>query len=329
VGWSLETDAQGHGHYQQLLSLLAQQGVLIAIASKNEPANVEQALSRSDLILDRNQIFPIKASWQRKSLAVGDVLATWNILPDSVVFVDDNPMELNEVQSRFADITPMLYPTDDDDKLPAFLSELRHLFEDRKPRDEDLIRLQSIRANVAFVEKSSVSDDEDHEAFLLENAPQITANFGKQGSDGRAFELVNKTNQFNLNGARYQPGEWDGLMAEADTFLLSLAYEDKFGPLGTIAVMAGKNEDDGARILSWVMSCRAFSRRIEYQHLAIVFEKFKAEKIALNFVQTARNEPITAFLGTLLEAETKSCISLKKQVFEDACPNLYHKIGYT
>jgi len=329
VSWTLETDAQGHGHYQQLLSTLARQGVLIAIVSKNEPANVAQALSRPDLIIDRNQIFPVKASWERKSLAVGEVLAAWNVLPDSVVFVDDNQMELNEVQSRFADITPMLYPTDDDDQLPAFLGSLRDHFEDREPREEDLLRLESIRANAEFTGQTNASDDHDHETFLLESEPRITASFAKQGSDGRAFELVNKTNQFNLNGVRYQPDEWDALMEKTDSFLLSLAYEDKFGPLGTIAVMVGNKVNDGIRILSWVMSCRAFSRRIEYQHLAILFKKFHAEKTELKFAETPRNGPITGFLSPLLEARSKSCMSLDRQFFEDACPLLYHKVGYS
>jgi FkbH-like protein len=329
ISWTLETDAQGHGHYQQLLSTLARQGVLIAIVSKNEPANVEQALSRADLIVDRNQIFPVKASWERKSLAVGEVLAAWNVLPDSVVFVDDNQMELNEVQSRFADITPMLYPTDDDDQLPAFLGSLRDHFEDREPREEDLLRLESIRTNAEFIGQANASDDHDHETFLLESEPRITASFAKQGSDGRAFELVNKTNQFNLNGVRYQPDEWNALMERTDSFLLSLAYEDKFGPLGTIAVVVGNNDNDGTRVLSWVMSCRAFSRRIEYQHLAVLFKKFHAEKIELDFTKTTRNGPFTGFLSPLLEARSKSCMSLDRRFFEDACPHLYHKVGYT
>ena len=99
ISWSLEDKSQGHAIYQQALASLADSGVLVAIASKNDPKLVEAALQRPDLLLLPSQIFPVEASWGVKSEAVGRILQAWNIGADSVVFVDDSQMELAEVSA--------------------------------------------------------------------------------------------------------------------------------------------------------------------------------------------------------------------------------------
>ena len=50
---------------------------------------------------------------------------------------------------------------------------------------------------------------------------------------------MNKTNQFNLNGRRFQEAEWQNWLNAPDTVLVTASYRDKYGPLGKIAVIAG------------------------------------------------------------------------------------------
>jgi predicted enzyme involved in methoxymalonyl-ACP biosynthesis len=63
ISWSLEGKSQAHALYQQVLASLAESGLLVAIASKNDPAFVEAALRRPDLLIDPARIFPIEAGW--------------------------------------------------------------------------------------------------------------------------------------------------------------------------------------------------------------------------------------------------------------------------
>jgi FkbH-like protein len=327
IHWSMDSGAQNHALYQHLLAALAEQGVLIAVVSKNDPDNVERAFARSDLILGKDAIFPVKVSWGRKSLAVGEVLQAWNILPDSVVFVDDSEMELEEVRNLFPDISTMKFPTSDNTDLGAFLTELRDCFEYRQPTDEDQLRTKSLKANAVFSESASRSSDDEYEQFLSDSQPEIEFHFDKQGPNERAFELINKVNQFNLNGQNLDPGEWSDVIQSADTFLLTIAYKDKFGPLGTIAAIAGKQGEKGLEISSWVMSCRAFSRRIEYQTLSLIFNQFDQQNIMLNFQDSGRNGPFRDFLKTLPTDTSRSDICLEKRDFDKVCPHLYHKTG--
>ncbi|MBE3043746.1 HAD family hydrolase, partial [Candidatus Bathyarchaeota archaeon] len=85
LAWSLDQHAHLHGLYQRFLASLASAGVLLGVASKNDPVLVENAFSRKDLLLSKEDIFPFEAHWNRKSGSVQRILETWNIGSDTVV----------------------------------------------------------------------------------------------------------------------------------------------------------------------------------------------------------------------------------------------------
>ena len=122
---------------------------------------------------------------------------------------------------------------------------------------------------------------------------------GADTRDNRAFELVNKTNQFNLNGKRFSESDWLSCLQDPAAFVLTASYEDKYGPLGKIAVVMGKAAGRKVYVSTWVMSCRAFSRRIEHQCLKYLFEKLDADEIVFDYEVTPRNGPIQDFFAEL------------------------------
>jgi FkbH-like protein len=134
--------------------------------------------------------------------------------------------------------------------------------------------------------------------------------------DPRALELVNKTNQFNLNGKRYTEAAWQNYLRDPASFLLIASYTDKFGPLGKIAVLAGRQDGHALDIDAWVMSCRAFSRRIEFTCLEELFAKFGANEIKLDYVKTGRNGPLREFLERVLGEIPGPDCAISRQLFE-------------
>ena len=118
----------------------------------------------------------------------------------------------------------------------------------------------------------------------------------KDPPDPRALELINKTNQFNLNGKRHTEASWQQYLSDPSVFIAVASYEDKYGPLGKIAVLAGRIEGNDLMIDHWVMSCRAFSRRIEHGCLIGVLQKFAVDQVTFGFLETPRNRPIRDFL---------------------------------
>ncbi len=150
VSWSLEDKSQAHALYQQLLASLAESGVLIAIASKNDPKIVEQALQRPDILIQPSRIFPVEASWGAKSEAVARILKAWNVGADSVVFIDDSPMELAEVSEKYPGMECLPFPNTDPAAIVALLHQLRARFGKESVREEDRLRLESLRAASEF-----------------------------------------------------------------------------------------------------------------------------------------------------------------------------------
>jgi FkbH-like protein len=324
VSWDLEHKSQVHGLYQRMLRSLAESGVLIAAASKNDPAAVAEAFeAREDLAALRPHLFPMEVSWGPKSEAVARILRAWNIGADSVVFLDDSPMELAEVQAAWPDVTCLRFPQESDAGVYALLGELRDLFGKGSVSADDALRLESLRRAEAFREEA-LSAGGRPDDFLAGIDSELSFRFVKEAPDPRALELINKTNQFNLNGRRYSVGDWRAFLNEPSAWLMIVEYKDKFGPLGTVAAAAGRGGP--ARVDSWVMSCRAFSRRIEHACLKVLFDRLGSASVVFAFESTPRNGPVKSFFSEFLGREPSGPFKFSRSRFEAACPPLWHRI---
>jgi FkbH-like protein len=325
IHWHLEEHAQIHGIYQQFLASLASAGILIAAASKNDATLVGRAFERDDLLLSRTSIFPIEAHWRQKSESVRSILKAWNVLPESVVFVDDSPIEVAEVQRAFPELECVVFPKGDHAAFWDFLRHLRNRFAKTAVSEEDSLRLQSIRNSQEFREPA----EQEHNSlddFLQQADGRLTFDSGKPVKDTRAFELINKTNQFNLNGKRYDDAAWSKLLKDSGTRVVTVSYEDKFGKLGRIAVMIGRSAEKGFVVESWVMSCRAFSRRIEFHCLQYLFEKFAASQIIFDLRETGRNSPLMEFMQQLADGPVEANLQLSKSSFQRKVPKMPHHV---
>ena len=324
VCWDLAGHHQVHGLYQKLLAALAEEGVLVGVASKNDPLDVQQVLKRDDLLLPAEKVYPWEVHWNAKSGSVGRILRTWNIGADSVVFVDDSPMELAQVSEGHPGIECLLFPRDDNGAAYRVLRHLRDLFGKPRLSEEDSIRLQSIRQSEALREAGAT---ESVDAFLEQAEAVVSVDFALSGDDPRVLELVNKTNQFNLNGVRFAEADWRARLSEPGAVLAAITYRDKFGPLGKIAVIQGRQKGPVLEIGVWVMSCRAFSRRIEHQCLKVLFERYQAREMVFDFAPTAKNGPLQDFFALYLGGRLSGRFRLSHEQFERACPPLYHQVA--
>jgi FkbH-like protein len=325
ISWHIDQGTQLHGLYQQFLASLASAGILVAIASKNDSALVNEALGRPDLLLSKDSIFPVEAHWDRKSESVRRILQAWNIAPDSVVFVDDSPMEVSEVRMAFPEMECIVFPNVDSLAFWDLLKRLRNLFGATILSEEDNIRLRSIRGADGFQQSLSAGLSSP-DLFLQEAGASVVFTFGKSRADSRAFELINKTNQFNLNGERFSESAWAKFLDDPATFAIAVSYEDKYGKLGKIAVLLGRASGKTIFVDAWVMSCRAFSRRIEHQCLRYLFDKFGAEEIAFAYRPTSRNGTLQELFAQLLGSPAVEECRLSKASFVQKAPSLFHRV---
>ena len=322
ISWDLASHSQLHGLYQKLLASLAAEGVLVGVASKNDPAVVQRAFEREDLLLPPDRVFPLEVHWNAKSGSVERILQAWNIAADTVVFVDDSPMELAEVAAAHPGIECLLFPKADYAAGYALLRRLRDLFGKPRLSEEDAIRLESIRQGAPF---QQADGERTAEAFLQRADAAVTFDFSPAG-DPRALELVNKTNQFNLNGIRYTEADWESRLSRPGALRVVVGYRDKFGPLGKIAVLDGRHEGDTLFIDAWVMSCRAFSRRIEHRCLQTMFERYAVREIRFAFQPTPRNGPLQEFFTAIAGQPPAAPFALERTQFEEKRPPLYQRV---
>ncbi|HEY7336656.1 MAG TPA: HAD-IIIC family phosphatase [Bryobacteraceae bacterium] len=323
IDWDLASRQQLHGLYQKLLSTFSEEGILIGVASKNDPALVQKAFQRGDILLRPERIFPIEASWNAKSASVSEILTAWNVSADSVVFVDDSPMELAEVAMVHPEIECIRFPKDDYSGALEMFRRLRETFARDRIYEEDGLRLESVRNSRAAVHALSHAPAEAAEAFLQRMEAVVEFQFGE--ADARCLDLINKTNQFNLNGSRLTEAEWAKRLEMPDSVLMSVTYRDKFGPLGKIAVLQGCRRAGVLHIACWVMSCRAFARRIEHQCLKTLFQREGVREISFDFAATPRNGPLQDFFAAILGSRPEGPVILSREDFEKKCPPLYHR----
>lgn len=324
ISWDLEGHGQTHGVYQQFLYALSRRGVLVAVASKNDPSLVHEAFQRPDIHLRPDSVFPIEANWRPKSESVARILSAWNISANAVAYIDDSPLELAEVKAAHPELQCILFPKDSAAKAIALLEYLRDLFGKPSLSEEDRIRGASIR-NRGVLEDDGLISSDSYEKVLRQADARICFHIMTRRSDPRAFELTNKTNQFNLNGKRYSEAEWRDYFRQPDAILLTASYQDKFGPLGEISAMLGRKLSNHRFIIdSWVMSCRAFSRRIEYGCLSYLFKQFEFRRILLDWTNTPRNGPLCEFLSGFGTFRRPFCLSREK--FDAVCPPLFHSV---
>ena len=323
VSWSQADHAQIHALYQSTLRRLHEMGVLLAVVSKNEADVVDAGLARRDLLVPGGAFFPVQVGWGPKSASVTAVLAAWNLGAGDVVMVDDSAMELEEVRAVHPEITCVSFPDRDPGRSLAALERLRDLFGKPSVSGDDRLRSASVRAMASFAEEKAGRDLGE---FLRGLGGEIAFDRARDPANRRLLELINKTNQFNLNGTRIGEAEWLRFLGRDDSFVASVSYSDRLGALGTVGVVAGTRGGGAAEVAHWVLSCRAFSRRIEHHMLLDLFRSLGCDELRLEYRRTERNRPFQEFARQLVETVTDGALIISPARVEELVRGLPHVV---
>ncbi len=236
------------------------------------------------------------------------------------MFIDDSPIELAEVSANVPGIQCRTFPSSDEAGVVDLLRELRNLFGRTSVTEEDRLRRNSLKSSAALQNTKT-----DTDSFLAQAGATVTLEWNRPRE--RSFELINKTNQFNLNGRRLDESQWRQRLADPDGFVLAVSYQDKFGPLGQISVVSGRKSDGQVLVDCWVLSCRAFSRRIEQAVVRSLFEHFEVERLSFDFQITDRNGPLQTALSELLGRPVESgTVEAGLAEFESNCPRVFAEV---
>jgi FkbH-like protein len=279
-----------HFIYQTLLVKLEKAGVLVAGVTRNDEDLARAPFRNGSMRLAERDLVAIVASYKPKSAQIRQLADQLNLGLDSVVFVDDNPVELAEVSRALPAVTCVAFP-EREHELSRLLDELSSLFPIRTVTTEDRERTELYRRRVASMPPSD-ADGADLRSFLLDLEMRLTIHDRSAGDRTRAVQLINKTNQFNLNGRRVTDEEVARTLA-AGGRLFTATLSDRHGTHGEI--LACLIDARGA-VDSYVMSCRVFQRRVEHAFTAWLVRTGRSPAV-FRHASTERNEPIRLYLA--------------------------------
>lgn len=283
--------------YQRYLKQLSSRGILLAIASKNNEADVREAFAAraADLAVTLDDFVARKISWGEKADAIREIAEELSLGIDSFVFVDDNPVECEAIRRQLPGVAVVAAPFTEPWKLTEMLAE-QSFFDAASVTDDDLNRVSEYKAQARRAELASSIGSRDE--FLASLGIVCTFQSALDAPLARAVQLLAKTNQFNLTTRRRSAAEVEEFAAAPAGQALVVRVRDRFGDAGVVGLALANNHGKDCRIDSLLLSCRVIGRGIETAMLARIAEVAKqkgAERLLGEFIPTKKNAPCADF----------------------------------
>jgi FkbH-like protein len=298
VDLKLDPDGAGRAflEMQRWVKDQAEAGIPVGVVSKNDDDRARMPfVEREEMVLALDDLVMFSASWEAKHHAIRRFAELVNVGTDAVCFIDDSPMERDEARAMLPGLIVPDLPTRPDARVPYLIGS--RLFMRARGGDEDLVRTASVRRSV-----SAMAGSMDVGEYLASLGMELMVEPLGPGNLQRAASLVQKTNQFNLNGVRVPPAEVAALSEASDACALAFRLRDSVGDHGIISVVLGEPADGMLAVSTWVMSCRVFNRGVEWaiaRHLLTWCSGHGLDGLVLGFQRTDRNATVAALVERL------------------------------
>jgi FkbH-like protein len=283
--------------YQRYLKQLSSRGILLAIVSKNNDADVREAfqIRSADLGLTLDDFVATKISWNEKAASIRELAEELSLGLDSFVFVDDNPVECEAIRQQLREVAVIAAPVEEPWKLVELLSA-QPFFDAAVVTDDDANRLNEYKAQAqrAALETNAGSRDD----FLASLEIVCTFLSALDAPLARSVQLLAKTNQFNLTTRRHSAAEVEEFASAPGGQAIAVRVRDRFGDAGVVGLALARTVGDTCFIDSLLLSCRVIGRGIETALLAHLGQnaiKTGATRLVGEFIPTKKNAPCADF----------------------------------
>lgn len=297
-------DATGEAHLavQRTALALRERGIVLAVSSKNTDEVARRPFrDHPEMLLKEDHLAVFQANWNDKATNIQAIAQELSLGLDSMVFLDDNPMERDLVRRMLPQVAVPELPAD-----PALYARTllaAGYFEAIAFSGEDRQRAAMYQDNARRVQLQKAAGDVD--AYLASLDMRMTLQPFDETGRSRIAQLINKSNQFNLTTRRYTEADVAAAQQDPAAFSLQVRLADTFGDNGMISVLLCRRTGNDWDIDTWLMSCRVLGRKVE-------------QAVLQELVQQARSRGVTRLVGTYLPTE-------KNKLVEDH----YAKLGFT
>lgn len=292
-----DPEGEAFQDFQYHLRALKRRGILLAIASKNNESIALEAIDKHpEMLLRRSDFVGWKINWNDKASNIRDLVRELNLGLQSVVFIDDNPMERARVRDELPEVLVPDWPQNKMNYTAALMA--LNCFNDKAVTEEDrrrteMYRLERERTN-AREGSNSIDDWLTSIDVIVEFAPLDRVNLS------RATQLLNKTNQMNLTTRRMTEPQFWAWSDKPENEVWVVRVSDKFGDSGLTGILSISNLNNGKKseIVDFVLSCRVFGRRAEDAMLYFITTRLKTRQshlLSAKYIETPKNAPTLDF----------------------------------
>jgi FkbH-like protein len=278
--------------------LVAQQeaGMLICLNSKNSEQDVQAVFdAHPEMPLQRHHLTALRINWLPKSQNLRALAQSLNLSLESMIFVDDNPLEQAEVQAQCPEVLIFPFP-EQSAELPQRLAHF-WAFDQVSRTAEDTQRTryyQQEQQRQHFMQSTlSLAD------FLAHLNLQVRITSLEEQYLTRAAQLTQRTNQFNLTTIRRTEQDIRQFCHEQQGEALVIHVEDRFGAYGLVGLVLYTCTQDTLLVDTFLLSCRVLGRGVEHQivaYLGTCAQERGLATVTLPYRPTSKNQPAADFL---------------------------------
>ena len=284
---------------QQQLKELKNKGFFLCIASKNDENDVKEMFrKRNDFILQWEDFTNYQINWNNKADNIIKIAQNLNISLDSILFIDDNPAEIQNVENIGINTILATY------NISQILKYYPNLLK-LKTSSEDNIRSKDIQANEKRKEMLKTLSNEE---YFKKLGIKLEYGINLNEQIPRAAELLNKTNQFILSYVRYNETQLKEFISNPNNIIITIKMSDNLSDSGIIAICLASKEDEHLLIKELAVSCRALGRNLENVMLPYMFNIAYVKlnclgSINILYQKGARNTPALNWLTEYSNSE--------------------------
>lgn len=286
-------------NFQNYLRTLRNKGVILSLCSKNNQDDVKAVfLEKPHMPLSWTSFSASRINWESKVDNIRAIAQELNIGLDACVFVDDSPFECELVNNYLPEVR--VYQMGSDPVELADTIRREGLFDTLDVTETDRTRADQYQSEA--LRKELARSTTDQRSFLEALDMHATISSCTYSELPRVLQLIQRTNQFNLNGCRYSETDLTERLNDSTYDLTLLQLRDKFGDLGIVGFAMVRNMINETVLESIVVSCRALGRGAEDAFIYSVLrsaQKQQHRRCTALFKDSGKNKPLKQCLDRL------------------------------
>ncbi|MCA0240629.1 MAG: HAD-IIIC family phosphatase [Proteobacteria bacterium] len=283
--------------FQRRILDFQQRGLILAMCSKNNAADVDQVLKEHPHQVLRDERFAARrVNWVPKPENLVSLAKELNLGLDAFIFVDDSDHECAAVRHALPQVEVI--------QVPSRPTEIAGCL-------DQVARLEVLSLTAEDLSKTEMYAQERRRRELMDSADtggdylqrlgmKMSIRVDVPANVPRLAQLTQKTNQFNLTTRRYDEQQIQSFQRAEDWLVADFSLADTFGDSGVVGLaLINLTTPQSARLDSFMMSCRVIGREAEGAFLHTLFRHLAergVQEVSAEYLPTAKNDLVKNFL---------------------------------